>query len=69
MRSGSWVSAPAMLSEHGAPGWGAAGSAVTTGGAMSVAAAETATAATPAVIFFMRERYTLLRSVRIIVTW
>ena len=69
MRSGSWVSAPAMFSEHGAPGCGAAGSAATTGDTMSVAAAETATAATPAIIFFMIERYTLLRSVRIIVTW
>ena len=69
MKSGSWVSAPAMLSEHGAPGCGTAGSAVTTGDAMSVAAAETATAATPTAIRFMIDRYTLLRSVRIILTW
>ena len=36
---------------------------------MSVAAAETATAATPTAIRFMIDRYTLLRSVRINVTW
>ena len=69
MKSGSWVSAPAMLSEHGLPGCGDAGTAAATGAAMSVPAAETATAATPTAIRFMLERYTLLRSVRINVTW
>ena len=69
MKSGSWVSAPAMLAEHGAPGCGTAGSAAPRGDATSVAAAETATAATPTIIRFMIDRYTLLRSVRINVTW
>lgn len=67
MRSGNWVSAPAMLSEHGAPGCGVTGSAIA-GDPLNIPTAPATAATRPTAKCFMREGYTLLRSVRINVT-